>query len=86
MRRGFFRPVGSDRVPEFPKALFVGVAVLDDQRIHTLWATHRNPESNWGDVVHQVQAVAAEFEEVDESLDDARDVVERVLELIEARH
>ncbi len=50
-------PEGFERFPEFPQSFVVGVAVLDDERLHLFRMTVSNAKTDGSPVVEQVQAI-----------------------------
>ena len=75
---GAVLPVGFEGSPEIAESFVVGVAVLDDERLHALGTFRGKAETDRRTVVHQIEAVAVEAHFLGEGLDDVREVVEGV--------
>src|SRR5215467_6334770 len=74
-------PVDLDRLPEIVvDAFIVGVAILDDQRLHALRMLDGQAKSNRGTVVHEIDRVFFQADLVREFFDDVRQVIEGVFE------
>jgi hypothetical protein len=86
VRRTRIAPVSLDRVPEVGDPLFVGVAVLDDQRRDALGVPGREPEPDRSAIVHDVEGVPLEAERVRQLLDHVGVVVERVRKVVPVGH
>ena len=63
-------PIGAEWIPELPQPFFVGIAVLDDQRLDALRVHGRQAEAYRRAIVHDVKAVGFEPEFAGKGVDD----------------
>src|SRR5262249_59034393 len=78
-------PVGSDGGPAVAQPLRIGVAILRDDRSDAPGASHREPEADRRAVVENIDREAIKSDDLGKAIDDAREVVERVAELVPRR-
>src|SRR5262249_34711516 len=78
-------PVRLERSPEVAQPLFVGVAVLHDQGLHSLRVFYREAIADRRAVVLNVEAVAFELQSLREYVDYVGQVVDGVIELVNRR-
>src|SRR5262249_28434893 len=79
-------PVGSDRVPAVAQPFLVGVAILRDDRCNALWIFCRHSKTCRRTVVEYVDRKTVEADNFGKAIDYARNMVERIVELVAARH
>ena len=79
-------PVGLDRGPAVTEAVFVGVAVLGDDRGDSVRVPGGDPEADRRAVVEHVDREAVEAENLGEAVDDVGEMIEGVVEFGRIRH
>src|SRR6266851_9123920 len=84
---GFGRllPIFLDWVPTIAQALFIGVAILRDDRRDAIRSSQSETESDRRAVVEDVERVAAQSDSLSEVFDHLREMIESVFELCPVR-
>src|SRR6266446_552651 len=74
-------PIGPDRIPALTQSLFIGVAILRDDRCDALRMLRGDPEACRRAIVENVHREAIQADDLGEAVDDAGDMIERVGEV-----
>jgi hypothetical protein len=86
VRLGGLLPIGPDGIPALAETFLIGVAVLRNDGLDPLWMANGKSETCWRAIVKDLNRKPIEADELGEAVDHARDIVERVAELISRRH
>jgi hypothetical protein len=78
-------PVLLNRVPALAQTLFVGVAVLGNDRRDALWMGECKAQPNGSAVIEYVDRITVEADLFSKAVDDIGEVLERVPEILPAR-
>src|SRR6266540_1896773 len=78
--------VGADRVPAVAQPLFIGVAILRDNRGDAVRMFCGDPEAYRRAIVEDIDCEALQADYFSEAVDDGGDVIECVLEFAPRRH
>src|SRR6266511_3020809 len=79
-------PIGADRVPAVAQPLFIGVAILRDNRGVAVRMFGGGPEAYRRAIVEDIDCEALQADYFSEAVDDGGDVIECVLEFAPRRH
>src|SRR5262249_50026056 len=72
--------------PAIAEAILVGIAVLRDDRRYPVRVLHGEPKSSRCAVIEYVDGITIKTNDLGETIDDAGDIVERVIEFFSWRH
>ncbi|MHC2301881.1 hypothetical protein ACVJBD_006147 [Rhizobium mongolense] len=73
--------VSPDRIPDVAQPLLVGIAILGNDCCHPLWERHRDAETDRRSDIESVESKSPDAQHLNDPLDDAGKIVERVGEI-----
>src|SRR5262249_3919156 len=80
------RPISPDRVPAPAQPLLIGIPVLGNDGSNTLGMLQCQPKASRRPIVECVDRKTLQADTLRETVDSVRDIAERIVELIAARH